>query len=92
MSETSEHRKARNRQADLARLRALRPIDDDFLRCLFRDNIPLAEFVLRIITGKSDLVISSIRSLMKTMKLTAEQAMDALSIPAEEQEKLHALI
>lgn len=39
---------------DLQRLRDLRPIDDDFMRCLFKDNIPLAEFVLRIITDKPD--------------------------------------
>ena len=44
-------------QVDLQRLRGLRPIDDDFMRCLFKDNLPLAEFVLRIITGKNDLVI-----------------------------------
>ena len=43
-------------QGDLQRLRDLRPIDDDFMRCLFKDNIPLAEFVLRIITGKQDLI------------------------------------
>lgn len=42
----------RKRQEDLQRLRDLRPIDDDFMRCLFKDNIPLAEFVLRIITDK----------------------------------------
>ncbi len=45
-------------QEDLRRLRRLRPIDDDFMRCLFKDNIPLAEFVLRIITDKRDLVIT----------------------------------
>lgn len=45
-------------QKDLQRLRDLRPIDDDFMRCLFKDNIPLAEFVLRIITGKRDLIIT----------------------------------
>lgn len=45
-------------QEDLQRLRDLRPIDDDFMRCLFKDNIPLAEFVLRIITNKPDLVIT----------------------------------
>ena len=39
-------------QEDLRRLRDLRPMDDDFMRCLFKDNIPLAEFVLRIITNK----------------------------------------
>lgn len=45
-------------QADLQRLKGLRPIDDDFMRCLFKDNIELVEFVLRIITGKEDLVIT----------------------------------
>ena len=46
------------RQQDLQRLRRLRPIDDDFMRCLFKDNIPLVELVLRIIIGKQDLVIT----------------------------------
>lgn len=48
----------RQHQEDLQRLRDLRPIDDDFMRCLFKDNIPLAEFVLRIITDKQDLIIT----------------------------------
>ena len=43
---------------DLQRLCQLRPIDDDFMRCLFKDNIPLVEFVLRILTEKPDLVIT----------------------------------
>ena len=46
------------RQKDLERLRSFRPMDDDFMRCLFKDNVPLAEMVLRIITGKPDLVIT----------------------------------
>ena len=44
-------------QLDLARLRGLRPIDDDFMRCIFRDNIPLVQMVLRILTGIDDLVV-----------------------------------
>ena len=48
----------KQQEEDLQRLAHLRPIDDDFLRCLLRDNIPLAEFVLRIITGKKDLMIT----------------------------------
>ncbi len=52
MSMTEQHQK------DLQRLAQLRPIDDDFMRCLLKDNIPLAEFVLRIITGKKDLIIT----------------------------------
>ena len=46
MSMTEQHQK------DLQRLAQLRPIDDDFMRCLLKDNIPLAEFVLRIIQVK----------------------------------------
>ena len=60
----------RKRQEDLQRLRDLRPIDDDFMRCLFKDNIPLAEFVLRIITDKQDLIITDCET-QKDMKRLA---------------------
>ena len=58
------------RQKDLERLRGFRPIDDDFMRCLFKNNIPLAELVLRIITGKPDLVITDCQT-QKDMKRLA---------------------
>lgn len=70
MYETEQQRKERERQEDLQRLRGLRPIDDDFMRCLFKDNIPLAELVLRIITGKHDLVITDCQ-IQKDMKRLA---------------------
>lgn len=35
MYETEQQRKERERQEDLQRLRGFRPIDDDFMRCLF---------------------------------------------------------
>lgn len=57
-------------QEDLLRLRNLRPIDDDFMRCLFKDNIPLVELVLRIITDKQDLVITGSET-QKDMKRLA---------------------
>lgn len=53
-------KKKRERQEDLQRLRGLRPIDDDFMRCLFRDNIPLTQHVLRILTGIGELNITSV--------------------------------
>mgnify|MGYP002507983633 CR=1 FL=1 len=62
--------KEQKRQDDLQRLRGLRPIDDDFMRCLFKDNIPLAELVLRIITGKQDLIIIDCQT-QKDMKRLA---------------------
>lgn len=60
----------RDHEKDLQRLRKLRPMDDDFMRCLFKDNIPLAQLVLRIITGKSDLVITECQT-QKDMKRLA---------------------
>ena len=57
-------------QEDLQRLRDLRPIDDDFMRCLFKDNIPLAELVLRIITDKLDLMVTGCET-QKDMKRLA---------------------
>lgn len=47
------------RQDNLDRIARYRPLDDDFMRELFRNNIPLSELVLRIITGKYDLKITS---------------------------------
>ena len=51
-------------------MREFRPIDDDFMRCLFKDNVPLAELVLRIITDKQDLIITDCRT-QKDMKRLA---------------------
>lgn len=62
--------KEQKHQEDLQRLRSLRPIDDDFMRCLFKDNIPLAELVLRIITNKPDLTITDCQT-QKDMKRLA---------------------
>ena len=50
-----ELQKQKDREEDLQRLRGFRPVDDTFMRVLFRDNLPLAEYVLRIIIEKKDL-------------------------------------
>ena len=50
-----ELQRQRDHEEDLVRLRGFRPVDDTFMRVLFRNNLPLAEYVLRIITGKDDL-------------------------------------
>ena len=67
MVETDQQRRDRERQEDLEKLKGLRPIDDDFMRCIFRDNIPLAQLVLRIVTGKMDLVVDDLTT-QKDMK------------------------
>lgn len=58
MQETEAQKRERHHQEDLQRLRGFRPIDDTFMRGMFKDNIPLAELVLRIIVGKPDLILT----------------------------------
>lgn len=60
MAETELQRKERERQEDLAKLRGLRPMDDDFMRCIFKDNIPLAELVLRILLREPTLTVEKV--------------------------------
>ncbi len=43
------------RRKDIESLRRFRPIDDIFMRIIFRNNLPLAEYVLQVITGKEEL-------------------------------------
>lgn len=45
------------KEIQLEKIAQLRPIDDILMRVLFRDNIPLIQFVLRIITGIDDLCV-----------------------------------
>lgn len=42
-------------EENLRTIERYRPIDDDFMRELFRNDLPLAQLVLRIITGIEDL-------------------------------------
>ncbi|MDE7202621.1 MAG: Rpn family recombination-promoting nuclease/putative transposase [Lachnospiraceae bacterium] len=70
---------------DLQRLAQLRPIDDDFMRCLLKDNIPLAEFVLRIITDKKDLVITDCETQRDMKRLAGARSicLDAYGTDAD---------
>ena len=45
-------------QQNLEQLANYRPLDDDFMRELFRNNLELAQFVLRIIIDKPDLKLT----------------------------------
>ena len=47
---------------DLAQIQKFRPVDDDFMRVMFRDDLPLAQFVLRILTGIDDLVLTECKT------------------------------
>ena len=70
---------------DLARLRGLRPIDDDFMRCIFRDNIPLVQLVLRILTNIEDLVITKLEIQKDLKRLVGARSicLDAYGIDSQ---------
>ena len=74
MSETEAQRRERRHQEDLERLRRFRPIDDTFMRGLFKNNLPLAELVLRIITGKQDLVLISCETQADMKRVTGARS------------------
>jgi len=57
MQLTGIERKEKQHREDLKRLQEFRPMDDTFMRGLFKENVPLAELVLRIIVGKQDLTL-----------------------------------
>ena len=75
MPTADQSREARQLEEDMQRLRGLRPIDDDFMRCLFRGNIPLAQFVLRIIMGKPDLVITDLNTQADMKRLAGARSL-----------------
>ena len=74
MSETEEQKRERRHREDLERLRRFRPIDDTFMRGLFKDNLPLAELVLRIITGKEDLILLSCETQADMKRVTGARS------------------
>ena len=70
MNDNETLRKEREHQEDLQRLRGFRPIDDDFMRCLFRKSPELVQLVLRIITGKPDLIVESFETQADLKRVT----------------------
>jgi len=49
-------------------------MDDDFMRCLFQDNISLVEFVLRTVVQKGDLVIIEFETQKDLKRVTGARS------------------
>jgi len=86
LTETEKQMKQREHQEDLQRLRGFRPIDDDFMRGLFKNNTPLAEMVLRIIMQKPDLRIEEPIETQKDMKRVTGARSVCLDVYATDEE------
>lgn len=72
-------------QDNLIRLRGMRPMDDTFMRCLFKDNIELTELVLRIILSKKDLSVTKVETQadMKCVTGARSICLDAAATDSE---------
>lgn len=77
--------KAKEHEQDLERLRSFRPIDDTFMRRLFKDNKELAELVLSIILAKPDLKVTSVETQVDMKRVTGARSLclDAEAIDSE---------
>lgn len=86
MSESIQQRQEREHQEDLARLRGLRPIDDDFMRCIFRNNKALAQLVLRIVLQKHDLIVENVETQADLHRLSGARSvsLDVLATDSEQ--------
>ena len=47
--ESKAEKRKREHEKDLERLKLLRPMDDDFMRGMLKDDMPLAEFMATMI-------------------------------------------
>lgn len=77
--------RAKEHEQDLERLRTFRPIDDTFMRRLFKDNKELAELVLRIILAKPDLQVTSVETQVDMKRVTGARSLclDAEAVDSE---------
>ncbi len=75
-------------QKDLEQLANYRPLDDDFMRELFRNNLDLAQFVLRIIIDKPDLKLTKEETQYDLQHLFGERSicLDVFGVDSEGQQ------
>ena len=66
-----------------ALIKKLRPIDDLFMRCMFADNLPLVQFVLRILMKKENLIITEYQTQKDIVNLDGAHSA-ALDIMAKD--------
>jgi hypothetical protein len=82
MAETAEQRKEKHRRGNLQKLQKLRPIDDNFMRCIFKDNKPLTQRVLRILLQNENLNVVSVETQADMKRLVGARSicLDVLGV------------
>ncbi len=85
MTNTESQIIEKRHQDNLIRLRGMRPMDDTFMRCLFKDNKELTELVLRIILNKKDLSVTEVETQADMKRVTGARSicLDAAAVDSE---------
>lgn len=63
------------RQESLEQLKGLRPIDDIFMKEMFRNNIELTQYTLRLITKITDLVVTEVHTQYDLHRLAGSRSL-----------------
>ena len=73
-------------QKMLEKIQEFRPMDDDFLRVMLRDDLPLAQMMFRIIMKKDDLMLTSFHTQedMKQIAGARSICLDAYAVDGQE--------
>lgn len=76
------------RQKNLEQLANYRPLDDDFMRELFRNNLELAQYVIRIIVNKPDLTLTKEETQYDLQHLFGERSicLDVFGVDSQGQQ------
>jgi len=88
---TEEKKKQRNYEEDIKRLQSLRPIDDDFMRCIFKDNLPLVQKVLRVILDKPDLNLVKAETQVDMKRMLGARSICLDAVGEDEEGKIYDL-
>ncbi len=64
----------KNQGYSFQKLQRLRPIDDDFMRCLLKDNVSLAQLMLRVLSGIKDLQIIELKTQADMKRLAGSRS------------------
>ncbi|MCM1054671.1 MAG: PD-(D/E)XK nuclease family transposase [Bacteroides sp.] len=78
----------KERLKNLAQLEQYRPLDDDFMRELFRNDLELAQFVLRIIVDRPDLILTKEETQYDLQHLFGERSvcLDVFGVDSQGQQ------
>ena len=70
----SDEEKKKHLEDDLNRLQKSRLMDDTFMRAVLKNNLKMSQYILRVVTGLSDLVLTSEKTQEDMKRVTGARS------------------